>query len=418
MHRGLTQADSTPAAADTAVRTNALRRQVRLPGLRSFIIRCGAVASGLFIALALAEGILRALDAAPTDGVATVTTKEFDALPGILSPGQSLIDRRDPRLPHRVTTNDLGYRGEEIAATKPPGQLRILFTGDSFAYGDFVDDDQTLPAQLERRLRVCGAGVRVINAGLGDATIVEEAHLIDRGLRLAPDLVILLFSENDVADLNRVSTWDRLAANRQAKSGFPLSILYPAVRRTAVWNFMLAVRARWRTRAVAAHTPKMLAVPAPEDSLPTRRLRESYGVKLRALRDTLARRGVPFVLAVYPSHLAVTHAGMRDQVEWITRTAADAGVFDVNLLPPLVESGLPADTLYLLPYDGHPSPRGYAIAAAYLADRLLAQTPLAGACKPRVIPAASEDRVNERRQRRGMRENQEGTEGQHHHDDR
>ncbi len=52
----------------------------------------------------------------------------------------------------------------------------------------------------------------------------------------------------------------------------------------------------------------------------------------------------------------------------------------VNLLTPLAASGLGAEALYLLPYDGHPSPHGYEIAAAYLADRLAASPLLANRC--------------------------------------
>jgi lysophospholipase L1-like esterase len=223
-----------------------------------------------------------------------------------------------------------------------------------------------------------------VNAGLGDATIVEEAQLIDRGLRLSPDLVILLFGENDIADLNRPSTWDLLATNRRAKSRFPLATFYPLLRRTAVWNFALGVRATSRGRAQAGQTTggRMLTAAGSADSV-THELRESYRRALLAVRDTLARRGVPLVLVAYPSHLAVTHEGMRDQLAWVTRTAADAKLFEVNLLAPLVASGLPAETLYLLPYDGHPSPRGYEIAAAYMADQLLAAGPVAAACHAR-----------------------------------
>jgi len=349
---------------------------------KQFLIRGLAIAGGLLAGLVVAEGLLRALGAAPTDGVTTVTEKEFWSVPGILSPGQRVLDRRDPRLPHRVTTNSLGYRGREIAALKEPGELRILFTGDSFVYGDFVNDDQTLPARLEQRLNGRCANVRVVNAGLGDATIVEEAQLIDRGLRLSPDLVVLLFGENDIADLNRPSTWDRLATNRRAKSRFPLAILYPLLRRTAVWNFALQVRATWRARARAgqATSDNMLTAAGRADSL-TGQLRESYRLALLALRDTLVRRGVPLVLVAYPSHLAVTHEAMRDQIAWVTRAAADAKLFEVNLLAPLAASRLPAETLYLLPYDGHPSPRGYEIAAAYVADQLLSAGPLAAACR-------------------------------------
>ncbi len=331
--------------------------------VRQVLIRSIAVGAGLLAGLVVVEGLLRVLGAAPTNGVNSVTEKEFWSVPGILSPGQSLIDRSNPRLPLRVTTDSLGYRGGELAARKPPGELRILFTGDSFVYGDFVNDDQTLPAQLEQRLRGRCAGVRVVNAGLGDATIVDEAHLIDRGLRLSPDLVILLFSENDVADLNRSST------------------LYPVLRHTALWNFALAVRARWRARAPAGPITSlnMMTAAGRADSL-VRELRETYRRALLAVRDTLAQRGVPLALVAYPSHLAVTNQGMRDQLAWFTGTATDAHLFEVNLLQPLAATGLPAQALYLLPYDGHPSPRGYEIAAAYLADRLVSAGPLAAAC--------------------------------------
>jgi len=370
-------------------------------GLRAILIRFLAVGGGLLAGLLVAEVLLRMLGAAPTDGVTTVTEKEFWSVPGILSPGQRLIDRRDPRLPHGVTTNSLGYRGTDVAARKPPGELRILFTGDSFVYGDFVNDDQTLPAQLERRLNERCANVRVVNAGLGDATIVEEAQLIDRGLRLSPDFVILLFSENDIADLNRPSTWDRLATNRKAKSHFPLGTLYPLLRRTAVWNFALDVRATWRARKQAgqATSGNVFLTAAGDSNSVTRELRESYRRALLAVRDTLAGRSIPLVLVAYPSHMAVTHEAMRDQMAWVTRTAAAANLVEVNLLAPLVASGLPPESLYLLPYDGHPSPRGYEIAARYMTDQLLAagRGPLAGTCHAR--GRGSEERVNERRQR-------------------
>jgi len=389
--------------------------------MRQVLVRCIAVAGGLLAGLVAAEGLLRALGAAPTNGVTTVTEKEFWSVPGILSPGQRLIDRRDPRLPYRVTTNSLGYRGSEVAARKPPGELRILFTGDSFVYGDFVNDDQTLPAQLERRLNARCANVRVVNAGLGDATIVEEAQLIDRGLRLSPDLVVLLFGENDIADLNRPSTWERLATNRRAKSHFPLATLYPLLRRTAVWNFALAVRATWRARAQAGETTgaSMLTAAGSADSL-TRALRESYRRALLAVRDTLARRGIPLVLVAYPSHMAVTHEAMRDQIAWVIRTGAAANLFEVNLLAPLAASGLPTDTLYLLPYDGHPSPRGYEIAAAYVADQLLAAGPLAASCHIRALGRArgSEDGIDERRQRGSMREDEQRADDEHDQHDR
>jgi hypothetical protein len=53
------------------------------------------------------------------------------AIPAISAPRQDLIDRRDPHLPFHVTTNS--------------------FTGDSFTFGDVVDDDATIAANAPRR---------------------------------------------------------------------------------------------------------------------------------------------------------------------------------------------------------------------------------------------------------------------------
>ena len=344
--------------------------------MRQSLQRCAALGVALVLGLSLTEGLLRLLQLAPTNSVVTVTETEFRSLPGLLSPHQNLIDRRDPRLPYRLTTNSLGYRGPEFPLPRERDEVRILFTGDSFAFGDFVGDDQTLPAQLERHLAGRCGHVRVVNAGLDAASIVDEAHMIERGLALSPDLVILLFSENDVADLNGPSIWDQLAANRRAKSRFLLALAYPLLRRTALWNLALNLRARFRAQE---HAVRLDWRADGADSV-TQRLRETYRRSLLAVRDTLVARGIPLVLLAYPSHFNVASEARRGQLVWLTQTAVEAGITAVDLLQPLVASGLPTDSLYLLPYDGHPSPRGYEITAAYLAQRLASAGRLATRC--------------------------------------
>ncbi len=287
--------------------------------MRQVFLRCAAISVGVVVALVLAEGVLRLLHLAPADGVATVTEAEFRSLPGILAPDQDVVDAREPKLPYHMTTDSLGYRGHGFPRHKQPGEFRILFTGDSFVYGDFVEDDHTLPAQLERRLNGRCGDVRVVNAGLGDATIVDEAYLIERGLQVSPDLVILLFSENDIDDLNRVSTWERLADNRRAKSRFPFSLLYPVLRRTALWNLSLRVRAM---RREGEHPARIDWTAGGSQDSTTPRLRDAYHRDLLAVRDTLSARGIPLVFVAYPSHHALLREPMRGQMMWVTRTAA------------------------------------------------------------------------------------------------
>jgi len=329
------------------------------------------------VAVAAAELVLRLLGLAPVNGVATVTEREFARLPGILAPRQHLVDRRKPSLPHWVTTDSLGFRGPDFPRLKPPGEFRMLLTGDSFIYGDFVDDAETLPAQLERTLSARCRGVRVINAGLGGATITDEVELVQRALPLTPDLVVVVFSENDVTDLGQTPMWTLLAANRRAKSRFPLSLVYPVLRHTALWNLGLEVAGKLRApREMGAVTLD----PSTHDPAPILRLRDLYRRALERLRDTLTAHRIPLAVAAYPSHLTVSGSQTAEQVRWIAGLAEAEGITAFDLLAPLRDSGLPTTRLYLLPYDGHPSRVGYDLAAAYLADRLPQTKLLSASC--------------------------------------
>ena len=57
--------------------------------MRVFVLRLMVLALGIFSAALAAEVVLRLLDIAPTDGVSSVTTSEFEAVPGL----QDLLDR-------------------------------------------------------------------------------------------------------------------------------------------------------------------------------------------------------------------------------------------------------------------------------------------------------------------------------------
>ena len=336
-----------------------------MPTLSHVAKQALAVAFGLTVALVLTEIVLRVAHLAPATGVVTVTEREFARIPGLFAPGQHLVDRRNPALPHVVSIDSLGYRGADFPRTKAPAELRVLMVGDSFTYGDFVNDDATLPAQLEARLGKRCAAARVINAGVGGTTIIEHHHMISRALPLAPDLVILTFSENDVSDLAGQSMWDQLADNRRAKSRFPLSFLYPLLRRTALWNLALQLRGSRRAETNAA----AVAAPAAGSADASRQiLRDGYARRLRALHDSLAAAGVPLAFVVFPDHHALTRPERREHVAWAARTGAAIPVPTLELLPALLGTHAPANELYLLPHDGHPNPRGYTVAADTLAQ--------------------------------------------------
>jgi lysophospholipase L1-like esterase len=343
----------------------------------------------------VSEVILRLTGVVPgRGGVFTASSDEFEQIPGIFGPNQDTMANQIPNLRYRVRINRLGYRGQDFPRSKPDREFRILYAGDSFAFGDFVDDEETLPAQTERALGIrCSDPVRIINAGLGGSTITEHTELIERGLSIDPDLVILQFSENDVSDLAGESMWDRLAWNRQTKSAFPFSAIYPHIRNSALWTLTLRASARirdWRAARSLLGSAKDSEGAGDSEGPPDEsaeresidQLRMQYRERLIRLRSFLTARGIPMIMTVMPSHLSVYNHRESDQLEWLETMLSELEIDVVSFFPTFLDDGRGETELYLLPYDGHTSPEGYRIAAQQLSTRLISLDPLSEHCAP------------------------------------
>ena len=101
-------------------------------------------------ALALVEVGLRLSGRVPTRLLRSVSAADYDRIPGFWEPHQAFVNRGKPDVTLSLSINALGLRGPET--TRAPRGLRVLCLGDSFTFGEFVDDAQTLPAQLSARL--------------------------------------------------------------------------------------------------------------------------------------------------------------------------------------------------------------------------------------------------------------------------
>ncbi|MFN0098380.1 MAG: SGNH/GDSL hydrolase family protein [Gemmatimonadaceae bacterium] len=339
------------------------------------------VCSGL-LALLLAEGLLRALHLAPTDGLTTVSRTEFLHIPGMLAPGSQFIDLRNENLPHRVSIDSLGYRGQEFPREKQAHEVRIVMIGDSFVYGDFVDDSASLPAQLERELRRTCPGSRVINAGIPGTTVTEHEHVVTRALSLHPDLVILAFTENDVSDLASRPQWDILDEHRRAKATFPTNVLYPLLHRTALWNLAMQVRGRLRTEGHADAASRQVTTAGRAGVVPDSALRAFYEREFTVIATVLAQKHVPLDLLTFPAHLTLYGSWSTEQLEWVEAMSLRHDVPVLATLPALRADGGDERSLYLMPHDGHPSARGYRVAARSIAPAVLATPTLAARCLP------------------------------------
>ena len=99
--------------------------------------------------------------------------------PQMLPNSSSSVRQRDFHYTQHI--NNVGMRGNDIAAVKPASSFRILMLGDSFTMGKGVEDNQTFPRVLEHALRqrtaACKSSsvVEVLNGG--DAPILSYLQL-------------------------------------------------------------------------------------------------------------------------------------------------------------------------------------------------------------------------------------------------
>jgi lysophospholipase L1-like esterase len=94
-------------------------------------------------------------------------------------------------------------RGEDFPLEKPAGERRILCLGDSFAFGLWCDEGESLVGHLARMANEAEPSPDVTWRGIttgvpGYHTGQQLAALEQDGLRLDPDLVVLYFNTNDI----------------------------------------------------------------------------------------------------------------------------------------------------------------------------------------------------------------------------
>jgi lysophospholipase L1-like esterase len=350
------------------------------------------------LAFALAEAALRVTGLAPSVALRSPDLETLRRIPGIYAPGQEFTDRVRSDLPAKIRINNLGFRGADLEERKAPGTLRVLALGDSYTFGDHVDTDQTWPALLERDLRqrleprargegrAIGAGsgaaappagirrVEVINAGANGFGILDAEALWARaGGRLDPDVVLIAFSPNDVSDMTRpVPMIELMRRNAAMKSRPLLGPVLRGLQRTAVFNALQILAARWR-RSAGGHE----ALPAIE---PARAGPEAAPEAWTAYHDVLVRFGARLasegrraMLVLYPSHAHVAGEEPFHAAVTLPAWAEEAGLPCLDLLPALAAAARGDARLYLVPLDSHPTAAAHAAAARSVAEAIAAR---------------------------------------------
>ncbi len=151
---------------------------------------------------------------------------EFDEELGWrLKPGSYVVKAEQAFLTHRVFINQMGLRDAEFTKSPPVGTHRIIVLGDSFTFGQSVDDNSLFSTQLQRRLNEHHPGLsyEVINAGVPGYGTAQELILLRRlaNAGVVGDIYLLNVFTNDILDNLRLDYANR--SENVVQSGFDLA---------------------------------------------------------------------------------------------------------------------------------------------------------------------------------------------------
>jgi len=341
--------------------------------MRSRANTAGLVAlsvASIAVSVVLVEVIFRITGLASPPAVISANEKQAASMPGVFVPRSTVMNRSVARFPHRITINSLGYRGADFPAVASAGETRVFVAGDSFTWGELVNDDETIPVQLEQSLAASCSDVRVINGGVGGTTIDAHREMIRRAMPLRPDIVVLVFYDNDIAEMAPPTFWEVMAANREAKSKFPLSVVYATLNRTATWVVLRRTAERLKALRSTAESPSER-----DESFFELAMEEHsalYAAQFRLLVAELREASIPLLLVRYPSHPTFIDPDIHyNHGAWLATLTAELGVPFLDLSTRLQASGLTLEQLYFIPWDGHARPVGNRMAGAAISETLL-----------------------------------------------
>ncbi len=132
--------------------------------------------------------------------------RQYDAELGLsLIPNRHTIHRRGCFV-GEIEINRWGWRDRDRTLEKPPDEFRIALLGDSAVEDAQVKPQEVLNIQMEQQLLQEGyKNIEVMSFGVEGIGTTQELIMYERRVRqFHPDLVVLMFSPNDV--MNNSST--------------------------------------------------------------------------------------------------------------------------------------------------------------------------------------------------------------------
>ena len=277
-------------------------------------MRVVLIAFGLVVPLLLGEATVRVAGAIIPGDFQTVSFAEAHPEFGRRNkPGAGW--KKTSEFTSWIEINSKGLRGAEIDYPKPPGEFRILVTGDSFTFAEQVNQDETFTQRLEDRLNAESTGLkyRVLNAGSnGWATANQAVYLTKEGVRFNPDVVVVAtYLGNDISDnYRRVATVQNAVDADLALRGAdsldgPRRILRRSELYTVFESGVLAKLPWWGDDGGSSSSDRR----APRTLAEAEEAWAITGSLLDRVRDVSESKGARFAVMVIPTAMAVVQRG-------------------------------------------------------------------------------------------------------------
>lgn len=366
--------------------------------------RLASVAVGLFVSLLMLEVLVRFIE--PRKILRSDFQTPDDVLHHKFIPGAH-AHYRSMEFMTAYDINSLGLRDRELSLDKPSGVRRVLVVGDSFTEGIGVEASETFSSLLQKKLDADGFGKRwqVINAGVASySPLLEYLYLEHDGLKLDPDLVLLVFDLSDVLDDIQYTALARFDSD-----GKPLGVSPEPERINPSWPVQTAIAVKdffkENTRLYNFLRRNISALTARPDTdsftgeIRTDKYamtRDGYQPKKQdwelthkyvlMIRDLLRERGIDLLMTLHPyGHQVSGREWSEGRLFWgfekgrvystkgqelMERFARDNGIPVVNMCDAFKRASRDQFPLYL-EHDGHWRAAGHKVAANALYRALL-----------------------------------------------
>ena len=130
----------------------------------------------------------------------------------VYKPNTSCLNRRYQEYDTVPKINNVGLRSDSNTTwEKPAGVKRMLILGDSLVAAHEVEEEETFVKLLENKLKQEGKYYEVLNGGIrGYSPLLSRFYLKYQGLKLAPDIVMLVINTGDIVDDHRYLKYVKL----------------------------------------------------------------------------------------------------------------------------------------------------------------------------------------------------------------